>query len=155
MKKIIKLFFIISAFLYFIILIYILFARKINYWEDLSMIDYIKYSSNIIPFKTISKYIKYIFNGNINTDISVKNLVVNFIIFLPMGIYIPYFIRKINKYTYYIITIFIIILTLEITQVISRKGSFDIDDIILNLTGAIIGFRIYKMKIIQNYLNKY
>ena len=95
LKKIINTSFIILSIIYLLALIYILFGRKINYWQDLSTIEYIKYSSNIIPFKTISKYIKYIFNGNIYIEISIKNLLGNFILFLPTGIFLPYFIKNV------------------------------------------------------------
>ena len=42
-----------------------------------------------------------------------------------------------------------IILIIEITEYISKRGSFDVDDIILNLLGAMIGYGIWKLKLLQ------
>ncbi|WP_081667007.1 VanZ family protein [Paenibacillus pinihumi] len=62
----------------------------------------------------------------------------NFVAFIPFGIVIPllfrcHFIR--------FITLFILSITiLEILQMLSRLGSFDIDDIIINTLGAAVGF---------------
>jgi glycopeptide antibiotics resistance protein len=43
---------------------------------------------------------------------------------------------------------------IEVLQLLTRRGSFDIDDIILNTLGALIGLTIWKTKAIQYILNK-
>mgnify|MGYP003415948985 FL=1 len=73
---------------------FILFLSSRGYWSNKPLMEYIKYSSNFIPIRTISEYIKAIFEGSINIDISIKNLVGNLILFSPMGIYLPYFIKN-------------------------------------------------------------
>ena len=112
-----------------------------------------KRSSNFVPFKTISTYIKAIFSGSMNIDIPIKNLVGNFIMFLPMGIYLPYFIKKINKVSVFSIAMIILLFVIEVIQLVTKRGSFDIDDFILNMLGALIGLGIYwKMKVVQKLL---
>ena len=116
------------------------------------LLEYIKYSSNIVPFKTISAYINAIFYGSMNIDIPIKNLVGNFILFLPMGIYLPYLTIKMDKIATFSIAIIILVFIIEVVQLVTRIGSFDIDDFILNILGALIGFGIWKTKVIQNIM---
>jgi glycopeptide antibiotics resistance protein len=62
----------------------------------------------------------------------------NFVAFIPFGVVIPLLFRS-NFIRF--ITIFILSITiLEILQMLSRLGSFDIDDIIINTFGAAVGF---------------
>jgi glycopeptide antibiotics resistance protein len=62
----------------------------------------------------------------------------NFVAFIPFGMFIPLLFRC-NFIRF--ITIFILSITiLEILQMLSRLGAFDIDDIIINTLGAAVGF---------------
>lgn len=110
------------------------------------MFDYIKYNSNLVPFKTIYTYIQALNNGSMNKDIPIKNLLGNLLLFLPMGIYLPYIFKKLYIFGNYFKYITLILISIEIMQLILRRGSFDIDDFILNIIGAIIGFTIGKVK---------
>ena len=56
-----------------------------------------------------------------------------------------------KKYT--VITVGML-LGIELVQFFGRLGSFDIDDFLLNLAGAMLGFCIWKTKIFQ-WLDKY
>jgi glycopeptide antibiotics resistance protein len=87
-----------------------------------------------------------------NMDIPIKNLIGNFIMFLPMGIYLPYFIKRINKASVFSISMIILLFVIEVIQLVTRRGSFDIDGFILNMLGALIGFGIWKMKFVQKLL---
>lgn len=93
-----------------------------------------------------------------NRDIPIKNLLGNFVLFLPMEIFLPILFKRLSIFKKYIITIILVLLLIEIIQVITRLGSFDIDDLLLNLLGAILGFSIYKLlvqlKIIRYDSNK-
>ncbi|MFF2889288.1 VanZ family protein [Paenibacillus sp. NPDC057967] len=62
----------------------------------------------------------------------------NFVAFIPFGIVIPLLFRcRFIRF----ITLFILSITIvEIIQMLSRLGSFDIDDIIINTLGAAVGF---------------
>lgn len=146
MNKLIKIGLVISfTFYVFILTILLFFGGRSNGWMAvLTFLEYMKYSSNFVPFKTISTYINAIFSGNMNLDIPLKNLFGNLLMFLPMGIYLPYFIKRLKRISSFSVTFMIILLVIKITQSISRRGSFDIDDFILNTIGALIGFGVWK-----------
>jgi glycopeptide antibiotics resistance protein len=158
MKKVIKVIFGISFIFYLVALVMLLFVGVMfvgirgHIWTDLSLIEYIRSSSNFVPFKTIRTYITAMFDGSLNIGIPIKNLFGNLIMFLPMGIYLPYYIKKINKVGRIIFSMIILLFVIEITQLVTRRGSFDIDDFILNMVGALIGFGIWKTKIVQRVL---
>ena len=150
MKKIIKIVFNISFVVYIFAIVVLLFlGTRGSLGSDLTMIEYIKNSSNFVPFKTINTYIRALLDGSMNIDIPIKNLFGNLIMFLPGGIYLPYYIRKINKISVFLISMSILLVVIEVVQVVTRRGSFDIDDFILNMLGALIGFGIWKTKVIQ------
>lgn len=153
MRKVIKVVFSISFVFYLIALVVLLFLdSRSSIWTNLSMLEYIKHSSNIVPFRTIITYITAMFDGSMNIDIPIKNLFGNFIMFLPMGFYLPNFIKKINKVSVFIISMILLLFVIEVIQVVTRRGSFDIDDFILNMVGALIGFGIWKTKVVQKLL---
>jgi glycopeptide antibiotics resistance protein len=153
MKRVIQIFLSISFIFYLLALVVLLFfGSRGNFWADQTLIEYMKSSSNFVPFKTISIYINAIFSESMNMDIPIKNLVGNFIMFLPMGIYLPYFTKRINKVTVFSISMPLLLFVIEGIQVVTRRGSFDIDDFILNILGALIGFGIWKVKRVQRLL---
>src|SRR5690606_38936395 len=102
----------------------------------------------------ISTYITAMFDGSLNLNIAIKNLFGNLIMFLPMGIYLPYYIKKLNKVGKFTLSMIILLFVIEATQLVTRRGSFDMDDFILNIVGALVGFGIWKSKIVQRWLLK-
>jgi glycopeptide antibiotics resistance protein len=152
-KKIIKAVFSISFIFYIFALVVLMFlGHRGGIYTDLSLLEYIKSFSNFVPFKTIGTYVQAMFDGSMNADIPIKNLGGNLFMFLPMGIYLPFFIKKISKVGIFIISMIGVLFLFEIVQIVSRRGSFDIDDFILNMIGALIGYGIWKMKFVQNLL---
>lgn len=95
---------------------------------------------NIVPFKTIAHYIF----ENDNLRISIPNLLGNIIAFAPFGLLLPLIVEKVKNYKSIIMTSFFLSFTFEIIQLITSIGVFDVDDIILNVMGAVFGFTMYK-----------
>lgn len=110
--------------------------------------------SNFIPFKTIYTFIERFFNGTINKNIVVTNILGNIIAFAPFGILIPIiFKEKFNNIKNFTLLMIGIILCVEIIQFITLKGTFDVDDLILNLLGTIITYSLIKIKKVRKILN--
>ena len=97
---------------------------------------------NLVPFKTIRNYMTALEIGNISETVVRNNLIGNFLLFLPMGYFLPT-ITKTRNFFLIEVKILIIIFLVEVIQLITGLGSFDIDDIILNFVGSIIGYGIY------------
>ena len=69
-----------------------------------------------------------------------------------MAVYLPYFIRALRGFWKDALAVFVIDLLIEIIEYVTARGSFDVDDIILNMLGAIIGYGIWKLKPVQKLL---
>ncbi|WP_394582092.1 VanZ family protein [Cytobacillus firmus] len=145
MKKIIRLIMRISFLSYLCALTVLLFFISRGFWSDMPLMQYMKLSSNFVPLKTINGYVLAISNGSMNLIIPIKNLAGNVAAFLPMGIFLPYFIRRLNTLNSFAVTMTVMIISVEIIQLATRRGSLDIDDFILNIIGALIGFGLWKM----------
>jgi len=97
-------------------------------------------SANFIPFKTIMMYIKYYETMN-----SFENLIGNILVFIPLGFILPRAFYKFNHPVWLVFFSFVFIMDVELFQLVTRFGAFDVDDIILNMLGVILGFLITKM----------
>jgi glycopeptide antibiotics resistance protein len=108
--------------------------------------DVWKANANIIPFKNTINYI--IHNDRFNLDIVISNTLGNILIFIPLGIFVPILLKRYIKLSKLTVLTIIISLLFESIQIIIQIGQFDIDDIILNCTGSIVGllFVKYMMK---------
>lgn len=96
---------------------------------------------NIVPLKTI---LSFIINANhYTTWIVFINLAANIITFIPLGFFLPWLFKSINSLKKTLIYCFSIILFIEIMQFVLNVGIFDVDDIILNMIGSLIGFMFY------------
>lgn len=93
---------------------------------------------NIIPFHAIKGQLKYI-----KTNWGIKNFFGNITVFIPLGFLLPITFNKLNKWWKVFIAAFIYIALIECFQYVTMLGIFDVDDIILNFFGSIIGFIIY------------
>ena len=145
--------------IYLLLLITILFLKneyRMGEFEDINTFSNEHFETiNIIPFATIIGYISGLLFEDININIVVINLATNLLIFAPMGFFIPIlFDKKVKNIKQFGMVIVLITILVEILQFITYSGSTDIDDIILNTTGAIIIYMLMKTKFVKNLLNK-
>ena len=110
-------------FIIYIFLLYELLTRT----ELNSMSGY-----NLVPFTEIFRY-------KIGSDAFYFNVIGNIVIFIPFGYFISTYIKP--KRILPIVSL-ISSMTVEFVQICIGR-SFDVDDILLNAIGAIIGFLIY------------
>lgn len=110
-------------------------------------------SVNIIPLDTIMGYVKAFFNSSANLNVIAYNLVGNVVCLTPLAFFLPRLFKKQNKFKIFLITTIGIALSIEILQLITMSGTFDIDDIILNVIGACIAYLIFNIKGIKALLN--
>lgn len=143
---------------YSILLITILFRNGFRRAEAISLIgikEHLKLNANFIPLKTICKYIQAFINNSMNKSIIIENLLGNLFLFSPMGILLPCLFQKLYKFKNFLITIIVIVVSVEVFQLVTRTGSCDIDDILLNLSGAILFYGLWSINTTQKLLNKF
>ena len=137
--------------IYCLALIHILFLSRppMTFY---SIPEYFKGFSNFIPFKTIIEYIqKY---GEGYQSLSFMNLAGNLFLFTPMGMGLPCLFKKVNRIWKMTLMVLAIVVLVEIAQVVLRVGSIDIDDVIFNVGGAMLGYGLIKIPLINKLLVK-
>ena len=95
---------------------------------------------NLEPLRTIKNYLIAYDYGNISLRLVILNLLGNLVAFAPMGVFLPALFRWQRSIFFFSATLTLGITTVEVTQVYTGAGSCDVDDLILNLAGALIVF---------------
>lgn len=110
----------------------------IYWWND----------NNFIPFLSIFDILS---NDNLDITIKIKQVIGNIIIFIPMWFFIPFIWKNKNYFKKALLIGILSTFSIELLQYIislilwfSYKIT-DIDDIILNTLGFIIGFILYNL----------
>lgn len=107
------------------------------FWDRLGRtdgFDTIRY--NLVPFEEIKRFINY---RNVSFSMFLMNVVGNIVVFVPMGFLLPLLGSK-GRFFPTFFASFGISLCIECIQLITKVGVFDVDDLILNTIGGIIGF---------------
>jgi glycopeptide antibiotics resistance protein len=73
-----------------------------------------------------------------------KQILGNFVMLLPLGIYLPLLYNKLTGFIPFLSVSLLIAILIEVLQLATSFRSVDIDDVLLNTTGAVIGFILYK-----------
>ncbi len=95
-------------------------------------------TANFTLFKTIKMYIDYSYKLN-----SFENLAGNVVVFVPFGFLLPYIQEKSRNFFILLLNAFLFVLGIEVFQLFSAFGAFDVDDILLNCFGAAWGWIMY------------
>ncbi len=114
------------TFLYLGSLLVLLFFRPANQTYG---------SISLLPFETIFYY----FSGEVQFLVALYNLAANIGLFVPFGLYYRYVIKKPTLLRLLGISI-VAICVIEGMQFLTKRGSLDIDDLILNVAGFCIGY---------------
>ena len=93
---------------------------------------------NLIPFRSMSTQIK-----RITQWWALKNLLGNIIPFIPFGFLLPITYKKFSSTIRVFFTGLASILLIEIFQFFTKLGTFDVDDIILNMIGIVCGYLMF------------
>lgn len=117
--------------------------------------EYLTNNFNIIPFATINNYFIALKNHNLSNSTFIYNIFGNLLAFAPFVFFIPRLFNSVDKWSKFFFVTSIFIIIIETMQMITMSGSFDIDDYILNITGANILYIIINNKYLKNYIDSF
>ncbi len=126
--------------------------KKLNYFKeliDLIFFTYIFMLFYVVTFQDVdwSTYnitlFKEIFRYETGSELFFKNIAGNIIMFIPYGLYVSYHLN-LKKARVIIFLALILSVTIETTQFYIGRV-FDVDDILLNVIGALIGYFMYRI----------
>ena len=75
---------------------------------------------------------------------SFENLVGNVVVFIPFGFLFPYVLEGGKNFLVMLLHALVLIIGIEVFQLFSAFGAFDVDDILLNSLGVILGYIVYR-----------
>lgn len=118
---------------YIIFLIYFLFFAESTgrTFESRS------YHYNLDLFKEIGRFIKY--RNVLGMQAVLLNLLGNVVAFIPFGFFLPILHPRCRSFMYTTFFSFEFSLMVETIQLVSKVGSFDVDDLLLNTIGGALG----------------
>ncbi|SDW54628.1 VanZ family protein [Paenibacillus sp. CF384] len=126
-------------------LITILYLLLLLYWMFIgfgrSGTQWTGYRYNLVPMRTIRLYFDHA--DSFTPTHWLVNIVGNVAVFVPFGLSIPYLFRvQMLRLTLLSIGVLFV---LELLQLLLHRGSYDIDDILLNTIGVLVGAGIYSI----------
>lgn len=119
------------------VMLWLLFARDAKqHW-----------SYNLMPFHTITLFLRCLlppFQPHL-VQMGLVNLLGNVLLFVPLGFFPPLIFPKLNRLWKVLLSALVLMAIVELMQMLLLVGTFDVDDLILNLTGTSAGYVLGKL----------
>lgn len=121
------------------LMIWLLFLQRVDTGGTI-----VEQNWNFVPLKTLKLYWKLLSSGNeYYVRQAVINLVGNVVMFIPLGFFLPVVWKPLRKFWLCLLCAFGIVVLVELIQWLTGLGSCDVDDLVLNIPGVIIGYWVY------------
>lgn len=101
------------------------------------------YRYNLVPFQEIRRYLRYY--KQIGSARVLLNLAGNVAGFLPFGALVPFLGERRAGFWRVALLSFELSVFIEVSQLVLRAGSCDVDDVLLNTLGGCIGYGCYRL----------
>ncbi len=133
---------------YSIIMLYLLFLQRERGFTEI----------NIVPFRTIERLwlvMRQSFGSEATASLFVSsfvNLAGNVLMFIPLGFFPPFIWKVFRRFIPDMVLCAAVIIAVELMQYVTDLGYADIDDLILNIFGAAMGWCIFA--VLKKVLNR-
>ena len=102
------------------------------------------YHYNLIPFAIIRDYFTVMAYREPET-LGLQlygwvNFLGNLLAFFPLGLFLPLLFRRQQSFPVFLLTVTLTVCLVELLQLLTHRGALDVDDLILNLPGACLGW---------------
>ncbi|KJR46714.1 Teicoplanin resistance protein vanZ [Desulfosporosinus sp. I2] len=97
---------------------------------------------NLSPLKTIASYFENY--ESFGVSIILINLAGNILAFMPMGFLLPLVFKRTGRLIVITRITLLTSIVAEICQYIFNVGGLDIDDVLLNTIGGVLGYLVYR-----------
>lgn len=130
---------------YTLVLLWLLFDRPMAQDSSRTYAELLRSNMNLVPFQTIRNYWHVVCRMDYSPLFyhCVINLGGNIFLFIPIGYFLPRLWKPMRKFFVFFLTCVLSITLVELLQLVTLLGSLDIDDLILNLFGMIVGYLLF------------
>ena len=122
----------------------LLLAYVVLISSGLGRVEQEEYRYNLTLFHEIGRYYN-VGTTTGNWNLFGFNVIGNILVFMPLGVFLPKLFKKCQKLSAIFLFSLELSLAIELTQLLARIGSFDVDDILLNTLGGILGYIVYSI----------
>ena len=124
------------------------YEYKINFFTSYRW--FFQYNGEQVLRQLLINFVMY------NGEQVLRQLLINFVMLMPVGFLLPVVINAKHKYLITMALSLLLTVFIETMQLITKCGSFEIDDIINNFVGAVLGMLLYVLcsKLIKPKTNK-
>lgn len=98
--------------------------------------------ANFIPFYSIYYYL---ISRQEPLEVGLVNVFGNILLFIPFGFLLPLTLRRFRTLTSALALMALTSLVFEVTQMLMAIGVFDIDDVLFNAVGGMIGYGFFRL----------
>ncbi len=109
---------------------------------------------NLVPLATLVRQTRALADGRYDLDFYVVNIVGNIAAFAPLAVFLPALFEKCRRFLPFFLVTSAAIIAVESAQLFLRVGSYDVDDYMLNIAGAVALFFILKTKRLSRITSK-
>lgn len=128
-------------------LFFILYIAALLYFvffaESLGRVQTEQYRYNLVPFKEINRFLQnWTYVGRKSV---IFNIVGNVAAFVPLGMAIPMIGKGKPGFVTVVLYTVCLSISIELIQLVTKVGSCDVDDVMLNTIGGMLGWLIYRV----------
>lgn len=123
-------------------------------WYKGAFSNYIKQSINIVPLQTVKLFINAFLNKNLSFLAVAANLLGNLAVLAPLPFFCRLFFKRLKSGINVFVLCLVSSVAIELLQLLFLTGSCDIDDVILNVAGALLFYFVLKIKKISNLFSR-
>lgn len=117
----------------------IVYGCVLLYWMfvGFNRAHFTDYRYNLVPFHTINHFVAIA--GEVR-GLAALNLLGNTVLFVPFGLLLP--LSASRRPIVWTLLFTMGITLIELLQLVTKRGMFDVDDIILNVFGFLVGYAV-------------
>jgi len=116
-------------------------------WEDSTLLRrYLETSFNPVPFSTIRRFLLAFRTGALDNASIAVNLLGNLAALMPLGLFLPLLFPRFRRFFPFLLVAVLVVLAIELLQLLLVTGFCDIDDLILNVSGACLAYSVFRLK---------
>ncbi|MBR2801600.1 MAG: VanZ family protein [Erysipelotrichaceae bacterium] len=128
--------------IYTLFLASLLFQRRAFSYD--SYLEMVKGNVNLQPLATVKLYLHALGNESLRQE-ALINLFGNILLFLPYGYLLPKLFPSCRRAVLLLALTLLVILGVETLQLLTLRGIFDVDDILLNVLGVFSGYVLWRL----------
>ena len=135
----------------------LLFDRSVGVAEGVPYWEQIRRNCNFVPWQTVGNYWDILTRPEYYMEkfgdagyyryqvvAALANILGNVVLFVPFGVFLPLLWKRMQKAWKAILTGTLSIVVVEACQLLSLRGRCDIDDLLLNVLGIMVGYGLWR-----------